>query len=162
MTQRYRFTDRDGPFGLAPRRDQIAEQHYHIWLPEDRPRANDANAGAPGERSGVPRLNGGAGPADQGEEGEPQLLCRLLQDGRSVEWAATGPDGQTPLTVRAANDGALEIWHHPNREDENGDAAPSGEIGLHIPPGSHEPEAASARQRALPGSIPATRVTRQC
>jgi hypothetical protein len=48
------------------------------------------------------------------------LLCKLSQHDTTGEWAAE--DGGTPLEVRSAAGGGLEIWHHPDSGDGVGEA----------------------------------------
>jgi hypothetical protein len=132
---------------VPARSDEDETRHIHIHLPaeimeasrtRDRParsRRGDANANAPGEETPAPRRNGN-GP-------QPRLLARLLQNGEDGSWAATDAEGN-PLVIRTASDGALEVIHHPDYEEQNGDADPE-EMGIERPPGA----AALDRQRRL-------------
>jgi hypothetical protein len=114
--ERYRFTDGRMDRVAPPRRSQEPEQHYHIYLPDDRPRggARDANAGAPGELRTVPRPNGNGG-FDQEEE--PCILQQSNDNARL--W--TGRDQRTGRTyaIRARDDGTLELHvRHPSGGEE--------------------------------------------
>jgi hypothetical protein len=70
------------------------------------------------------------------------------------DWRAVDGEGNE-LQVVHGSDGALEIHtiHHPNggSEDEAGDAAPSGKLGLFNPAGSHEPTGSKKPPMGAPG-----------
>jgi hypothetical protein len=62
--------------------------------------------------------------------GQPRVLARLLQDGQSGEWAATDGEGNALAVRHCPEDGALEIIHHPDNE-QNGDEADPTVTGKH-------------------------------
>ena len=78
------------------------DQHVHVWLDGAGP---------------VPRRRSAQDQAGRG----PQVLARLAQD-QSGKWLATDPNGGA-LTIRRAQDGTLEIVHHSNGTDPDGNPA---------------------------------------
>ena len=97
------------------------EHHVHIHIGDEALSRSGAtrsfrrdNAGDPGQEVPAARRNG------NGPNGaQPRVLARLLQSGEDGSWAATDGEGN-PLVVRTANDGALEVIHHPDYEEQNG------------------------------------------
>jgi hypothetical protein len=129
-SMRYRFTDSPRsmtPINEPPQSTEGDGHHIHVHFDVGdaivAPRGTtgvsrpDANANAPGEEMPAVRRNGnGNGP----NGAQPRILARMLQDGETGRWVATDNEGNA-LEIRTANDGALEILHRPN-EEQNGDA----------------------------------------
>jgi hypothetical protein len=125
-------------------------RHTHVYLDGWAPiqaaprRTHDAVS--------LPSIQRPAGRRDQAGDPEPgTLVCRLMQNGETGQWGGADGDGR-PLTVTRGDDGALEIRHAGNGEEEDPD-----KLASQGPPSGADAGAGRAFERRMSAALSPSR-----